>query len=640
VSHIRHDSTSSNLKQQDPKRFINISPKIKNFDLIKTATTSAVIGFAIILIGMLNNILPESQSQEEEDRNFENVTLLIEKADQFYDSGQKEAAIKYYQMVLAINKTDSYALNSIGDSLYDLERYDDAINYYEKTLAINKSDTYALTSIGDSLNSMEKYSEAQKYLDMALSIDENYTYALNAKGNVFYNLGQYDEAINYYDRTLAINKNDSYALTSVGDSLNRLGRYDNALQFFDMALEIDANDTYAKDTKVDTLRRLGDNYYSEGKYEDAIKYYDKALAINPAYSDAKGMRALSSTHLANQGKTAEPKIPDKVNIDRNYPLVTLNFIFDNYLSFGIAAAIVIALIIFFGGLRMVRPTHRGAIERLSRYHRFMKSGITWIIPGIDRIYPVNITEQMADADQQEIITKDNLNAFVDVQIYFKVKEDEDSVKAALYNVNDYRLQIISLARTTLRNVIGNKEFSQVNNNRTQLNKEILESIQQQTANWGLEIVRCELKEIQPPADVQQTMNTVLKAQNEKQAAIDFATARETAADGEKRAAIKQAEGQMQSAVLKAQGEAQAILKVAEARSKEIQIINESAQKYFVGNAQVLKQLEVSETAMKDNTKFVIAEKGTNPVIVFGQDGNPTNNVIVTKPKDKYPSDIT
>jgi regulator of protease activity HflC (stomatin/prohibitin superfamily) len=309
----------------------------------------------------------------------------------------------------------------------------------------------------------------------------------------------------------------------------------------------------------------------------------------------------------------------------------LSFSYDNYIPVIILAGVLVGLAFFFGGLKMITPTHRAAIERLSRYHRFMKSGITWIIPLVDKIYPVNVTEQMANADQQEIITKDNLNAFVDVQIYFKVKEDEESVKAALYNVNDYRLQIISLSRTTLRNVIGNKEFSQVNNNRTELNKEILQSIQQQTENWGLEIVRCELKEIQPPADVQETMNTVLKAQNEKQAAIDFATARETVADGEKRAAIKQAEGQMQSAVLKAEGEAQAILKVAEARSKEIQIINEAAQKYFVGNAQVLKQLEVSETAMKDNSKFVIAEKGTNPVIVFGQEGN-TNNVIVTKPK--------
>jgi regulator of protease activity HflC (stomatin/prohibitin superfamily) len=320
-----------------------------------------------------------------------------------------------------------------------------------------------------------------------------------------------------------------------------------------------------------------------------------------------------------------------LNNDQLKPSVILSFSYDNFIPVIILAGVLVGLAFFFGGLKMITPTHRAAIERLSRYHRFMKSGITWIIPLVDKIYPVNVTEQMANADQQEIITKDNLNAFVDVQIYFKVKEDEESVKAALYNVNDYRLQIISLSRTTLRNVIGNKEFSQVNNNRTELNKEILQSIQQQTENWGLEIVRCELKEIQPPADVQETMNTVLKAQNEKQAAIDFATARETVADGEKRAAIKQAEGQMQSAVLKAEGEAQAILKVAEARSKEIQIINEAAQKYFVGNAQVLKQLEVSETAMKDNSKFVIAEKGTNPVIVFGQEGN-TNNVIVTKPK--------
>lgn len=446
-------------------------------------------------------------------------------------------------------------------------------------------------------------------------------------------IGNYDEAIIWFDKTLALDPNDIFALRGKGDSLYALEKYERAIAQYDELLTLDSDDIQALYDKGTALDHLG-------KYNEAIQNFDRALAINPAYNDAKEWKEIFLSHLANLDRATELEGPDKVNIDHGNPLVTLEFIFDNSNSFVIIVIIVAALIVFFGGLRMVRPTHRAVIERLSRYHRFMKSGITWIIPVIDRIYPVNITEQMADADQQEIITKDNLNAFVDVQIYFKVKEDEESVKAALYNVNDYRLQIISLARTTLRNVIGNKEFSQVNNNRTELNKEILLSIQQQTANWGLEIVRCELKEIQPPADVQQTMNTVLKAQNEKQAAIDFATARETAADGEKRAAIKLAEGQMQSTVLKAEGEAQAILKVADARSKEIQIINESAEKYFVGNAQTLKQLEVSETAMKDNTKFVIAEKGTNPVIVFGQDGVPTNNVIVTKPKDKYSADIT
>lgn len=100
-----------------------------------------IFGIALILIGALNNILPEAQSQEaEEDRKFENTTFLIEKADEFYDSGQKEEAIKYYDMALVINKSDTYALNRIGDSLYNLERYNDSIKYYDKTLAINKSD--------------------------------------------------------------------------------------------------------------------------------------------------------------------------------------------------------------------------------------------------------------------------------------------------------------------------------------------------------------------------------------------------------------------------------------------------------------------------------------------------------------------
>ena len=615
----------------------------------------------------MNNVLPEAQSQEAEDnRKFENITYLIEKADEFYDSDRYDEAIKYYDMALAINKSDTYALDSIGDALYNLERYDEAIKYYDMALAINKSDTYALASIGDSLSSLGKNDEAIKYLDMALAIDANDTYAIETKATTLYLLASYDEAIKHYDMALALNNSNVYALDGKAVSLYVLDRYEEAIKYYDMALAIDKNDTYAMNGKGDSLFALGryeeeivqydamldldpenvETLYDKGtalnnlgRYSEAIQYFDKALTIDPTYTNAKEEREVSLARLSNLDRPVEQENGDKLNIDLDNSLVTLNFLFDNYLSLATVGIIIIALIVFFGGLRMVRPTHRAAIERLSRYHRFMKSGITWIIPIIDRIYPVNITEQMADADQQEIITKDNLNAFVDVQIYFKVKEGEESVKAALYNVNDYKLQIISLARTTLRNVIGNKEFSQVNNNRTQLNKEILESIQQQTANWGLEIVRCELKEIQPPADVQQTMNTVLKAQNEKQAAIDFATARETAADGEKRAAIKQAEGQMQSTVLKAEGEAQAILKVAEARSKEIEIINEAADKYFTGNAQILKQLEVSETAMKDNTKFVIAEKGTNPVIVFGQDGNPTNNVIVTKPKDKYPADV-
>ncbi|HTZ10996.1 MAG TPA: SPFH domain-containing protein, partial [Candidatus Margulisiibacteriota bacterium] len=92
--------------------------------------------------------------------------------------------------------------------------------------------------------------------------------------------------------------------------------------------------------------------------------------------------------------------------------------------------LVIAFVIFLMGIRIVRPTHRGLIERLGRYNRFAGLGFNWIIPIVEQIYQVNVTEQMVDAEPQEIITNDNLNAKVDAQVYFKVKSDEDSVKSS------------------------------------------------------------------------------------------------------------------------------------------------------------------------------------------------------------------
>src|SRR3989338_1511746 len=203
--------------------------------------------------------------------------------------------------------------------------------------------------------------------------------------------------------------------------------------------------------------------------------------------------------------------------------------------------LLLALVVFFSGIRIVRPIERGLIERLGKYNRFANPGFHWIIPMVERMIQINITETMADAEPQEIITKDNLNAMVDAQVYFKVKSDEIHVKSSQYNVNAYELQIVSLARTTLRNIIGTLSLKEANSERDRINKGLMETLKKETQNWGLEVVRTELKEIQPPKDVQETMNKVVKAENEKIAAIDFATARETEADGIKRAEIKRAE---------------------------------------------------------------------------------------------------
>ncbi len=256
--------------------------------------------------------------------------------------------------------------------------------------------------------------------------------------------------------------------------------------------------------------------------------------------------------------------------------------------------IICVVVLFFLGIRIVRPTHKGLIERLGKYSRLANPGFHWIIPVIEVMYKVNITEQMVDADPQEIITNDNLNARVDAQVYFKVQSDEDSVKASQYNVNFYQKQIVSLARTTLRNIIGTMTLKSANSERGKINSELHETLKTETSSWGIAIVRTELKEIDPPADVQETMNKVVKAENEKIAAIDYATARETVADGEKRAKIKEAEGVRQSKILQAEGEAEAI-----------KLVNEAAERYFVGNAQVLRKLEAMETALRDNAKIIV-----------------------------------
>jgi regulator of protease activity HflC (stomatin/prohibitin superfamily) len=268
--------------------------------------------------------------------------------------------------------------------------------------------------------------------------------------------------------------------------------------------------------------------------------------------------------------------------------------------------IIPIVLIFFAGIRIVRPTHRGLIERLGKYHNFANPGFHWIIPIIDKLYPVNVTEQMVDAQPQEIITNDNLNASVDAQVYFRVKADEESVKGSIYNVNNYRLQIVNLARTTLRNIIGTLTLKSANSERGKINSELYRTLHNETQTWGIEIVRTELKEIDPPSDVQDTMNKVVKAENEKIAAIDSATAAETVADGIKRAKIKEAEGYKQSKILHAEGEAEAI-----------KLVNEAADKYFVGNAQLLRKLEALETSLGNNAKIVIPT-GTELVNIIGE----------------------
>jgi regulator of protease activity HflC (stomatin/prohibitin superfamily) len=264
----------------------------------------------------------------------------------------------------------------------------------------------------------------------------------------------------------------------------------------------------------------------------------------------------------------------------------------------VVVALILLILILVTGIRIIRPTHRGLVERLGKYNRYCGPGLHIIIPIIERMFQVDIREVLVEAQPQTIITNDNLNARVDAQVYLKVKADEEDVKASQYNVTNYQNQIVNLARTTLRNIIGTLTLKSANSERGRINEELRSTLKVETSSWGIEILRTELKEIDPPVDVQETMNKVVKAENEKIAAIDYATATETQADGQRRAEIKKAEGIKQAKILAAEGEAQAI-----------KLVNEAAEEYFVGNAQVLRKLETVEKAFWQNAKIIVPANG-------------------------------
>ncbi len=267
------------------------------------------------------------------------------------------------------------------------------------------------------------------------------------------------------------------------------------------------------------------------------------------------------------------------------------------------------------GAKIVRPTERALIETLGRYSRFSLPGFHWIFPGIQKMFKVNVTEIMADIEPQEIITKNRMNAQVDLVIYYRVRADEESVKKSQYNVNDFHSEIVMLAKTTARNVIGELIFEDVNSKRNELNKKLQLILDHESDAWGVQVVRVELKEILPPHDVQETMNNVIKGENKKTAAIDFASAKEIEADGTRRALVKVAEGKKQAAILEAEGKA-----------KSYELINKS----FIGNAQELKRYEITENSLVNNSKIILTDKGISPQLILG-------DIPITK-KTEAPAD--
>jgi len=210
-------------------------------------------------------------------------------------------------------------------------------------------------------------------------------------------------------------------------------------------------------------------------------------------------------------------------------------------------------------VRIIPQARAGVVERLGRYSRTLSPGLTLVVPFVDRIRDmIDLREQVVSFDPQPVITEDNLVVSIDSVIYFQVTDP----KAATYEIANYIQAIEQLTVTTLRNVIGGMSLEKTLTSRDGINSELRGVLDDATGKWGIRVNRVELKAIDPPASIKDTMEKQMRADREKRAAILNAEGVKQSqiltAEGEKQSAILRAEGQRQAAILQAEGQAKAI----------------------------------------------------------------------------------
>ncbi|MDX6370569.1 MAG: hypothetical protein QOG93_2071 [Gaiellaceae bacterium] len=210
-------------------------------------------------------------------------------------------------------------------------------------------------------------------------------------------------------------------------------------------------------------------------------------------------------------------------------------------------------------IRIVPQARAGVVERLGRYSRTLTPGLSIVVPFVDRVRDMmDLREQVVSFEPQPVITEDNLVVSIDTVIYFQVTD----AKAATYEIANYIQGIEQLTVTTLRNVIGGMALEKTLTSRDEINNQLRGVLDEATGKWGIRVNRVELKAIDPPASIKETMEKQMRADREKRAAILTAEGVKQSqiltAEGEKQSAILRAEGQRQSAILQAEGQAKAI----------------------------------------------------------------------------------
>lgn len=246
------------------------------------------------------------------------------------------------------------------------------------------------------------------------------------------------------------------------------------------------------------------------------------------------------------------------------------------LMFGFLVFLAIAALIIIGTtVRIIHQATVGLVERLGQYAGTRQAGMTLLVPFMDTMRIVDMREQVFQLPQQPVITKDNVTMDIDAVIYFQIT---DPVRAT-YEVSNLILAVEQLALTTMRDVIGNMSLDETLSSRASVNTKLQHDLDESTGKWGLKVNRVELKDINPPRDIQDAMQKQMRAEREKRATILTAEGDKEAAirraEGDKEAAIRTAEGQKQSMILQAEGDKEAAVRRAEGEAEAIRQVQQA-----------------------------------------------------------------
>lgn len=260
----------------------------------------------------------------------------------------------------------------------------------------------------------------------------------------------------------------------------------------------------------------------------------------------------------------------------------------------------------YGPMFTLRPYERGIQETLGKYTRFVMPGLGFQVPLFHITRVRDVREHTMDIHPQAVITKDNVEIMVDGIMWVSPTADEEAIKRTFYSIDDWKRAIAQLAMTNLRQEFGDLTLDESLVARETIAHNLQRALNTYANEWGLTVSKVEIRLIDPPEDIKKAMHKQKTAEQERRSMRLLATGEFEAAEQHKLAIIQRAEG-----------EREAVIQVAQGRAEAIRLVNEAAEKYFIGNAQTLKQFEMIENSLRENAKIVITEHGINPTLLLG-----------------------